>query len=514
MLARLRLLAPPLVLALGLAECTPSKTPGQPAAGDRVVAEATAPATTPAKATLAEVVDAAPSPPPAPATKLCSVDEGDGEPWGALSALLARSPVPESFHCPAAYRVAQRRPWSQDSLAPGRARKGEVFELVGEDPASGDVVLATLLRLDALTDRERAWEPDRLDELAYFIVLPEEPSRPLALAGPTLEEHRWYAERFAAREAATLAEPLRWLRERTTDEALDVVALTFGGDADDEDQAAILHHHAGTTVTICARARAREVRCWTRQAIRRSQLLEEGELAVQVEIEPAAGAPETWAIGEELQPRPASEIAAGTAERWTEATAPAPLAALISSQRRIRPLRPGTVAVGHYETIGHATIVRAPITDWILRKEGGRWTAIATPAMILDELVELGPALGVLERRQLVSEAGAADSLRLLAFAPAGDAWRFVGQLPRLVGERVHDPGGDFRWRHTIEVADPACVSLGPGPHDGVTFDPETDGETAIDARVRARFRAARERWTISADGWRQGCEPPRGRSR
>ncbi|MEZ4453485.1 MAG: hypothetical protein R3B09_28755, partial [Nannocystaceae bacterium] len=155
----------PLVLALGLAACTPSNTAGQPVAGDRASAEAAAPAKTleePPRREVVEVVDAVeagdaePSPPP---TKLCRVDEGLGEPWTALSALLARSPVPESFHCPEAYRLAQRRPWSQDSLVPDRARKGEVFELVGDDPASGDVVLATLLRLDDLTDRERAWDP-------------------------------------------------------------------------------------------------------------------------------------------------------------------------------------------------------------------------------------------------------------------------------------------------------------------------------------------------------------------
>ncbi|MEZ4448460.1 MAG: hypothetical protein R3B09_03195, partial [Nannocystaceae bacterium] len=370
---------------------------------------------------------------------------------------------------------------------------------------------------DALGDNfpETHRDLDRLDALAYFNLLPEEPSRPLALAGPTLKERRWYAERFAAREAATLAEPLRWLRERATDEVLDVVALAFGDGADDEDHAAaILHHHAGTTVTLCARAR--EVRCWTRPAIRRSQLLEEGEFEVRVEVEPTAGPPETWAIGEDLRPKPASEAVAvaGAAERWTESTTvPAPLAALLSTRRRIRALRPGAVAIGHYETIGHATIERAPITDWILRREEGRWTAIATPSMILDELVALGPALGVLERRRLVSEAGAADSLRLLAFAPAGDRWSLVGQLPRLVGESVYSPLGDFRWRHTIEVAEPACVTLGAGPHDGVTFDPETEEERAITARVRARFKASRERWTVSADGWQRGCGRTRGRS-
>src|SRR5690606_11296704 len=59
MLARLRLRLPvsPLVLALGLAACTPSSTPGRPAATGRASAEAVAPAEPPVHETV-EAVDA------------------------------------------------------------------------------------------------------------------------------------------------------------------------------------------------------------------------------------------------------------------------------------------------------------------------------------------------------------------------------------------------------------------------------------------------------------------------
>ncbi|MCA9656975.1 MAG: hypothetical protein KC486_01410, partial [Myxococcales bacterium] len=446
---------------------------------------------------------------PTPA-RHCATQTDQGAPWIALNALLARSPIDASFvrtpipfryDCPPRFELVQTRPWVRDALALEPETLGVIYEFVGREPSTGNTVLATIGRLDAVPERDREDDQRELDRRAYFRVVPEEPSRPLALLGDGLKPGRWYSLRFAARWPGSVETLAGWLREHPG-EVVDVVRLT----PDDLDRrGALRHHHTGTTVTICPWGRGPRP-CWTRDDIVRSALTAEGEYGVEFELTPRDGPKETWRVDDQLALHP-GEGATTDLSAWRETDRGSPTtSAILGGVERLRTIRPGYVAVGHYEEIGHATIHRAPVTDWILREDGGAWAAIPTPELALRDLIPLDNALAVVEARQLITAGGGGDSLRVLGFAPTADGWSFVGQLPPTVGEERHSPIGRYSWRHRIEVAGDACLRLRPGPYEGVTADPETETEADVGPRARRRLKATSGRWTIAADGIRKGC--------
>ncbi|MEZ4383857.1 MAG: hypothetical protein R3A79_21170 [Nannocystaceae bacterium] len=521
-------------MAAALAACAPSKAPERAGAGERTEAGASVRATseregdgqgraadraeattttTTAGTTEAEHEDAASEPAlerGAAWEVQCAADRGRGEAWIALDVLLGRSsigdsfvgaPLPRRFACPPRFELVQRRPWVRDTLASEPETLGELYEFVGRDAGSGDVILATLGRVDAVSERDGGGDLRELDQRAYFRVVPEEPSRPLALLGDGLEPGRWYSLRFAARSPGTVAALAGWLREHPG-EVVDVVRLAPD---DRERRGALLHRHAGTTVTICPWGRGARP-CWTRDDVVRSALTAEGEYGVDLELTLRGGSIETWRVDDALALHPGEGATTGLSA-WREADRGAPTtAAILGGLERLRTLRPGYVAVGHYAEIGHATIHRAPVTDWILREDGGAWAAIPTPELVLHDLIPLESALAVVEARQLITAASVEDSLRVLGFAATADGWGFVGQLPPIVGEDTHSPIGRYTWRHSLEVAGDACLRLGPGPYEGVTADPETETEADVGPRARRRLKATRGPWTIAADGIRRGC--------
>jgi hypothetical protein len=505
------------VAALALASCTRS---GPPAAASAARPTAALSATTSEEAPAAveetpAAVEEAPAaeeeaPAVPPPSRRCSTKTDQGAPWVALNALLARSPIGASFvrppvpiryDCPPGFELVQTRPWVRDALSREPETLGVIYEFVGREPSTSNTVLATIGRLDAVPERDRSGDQRELDQRAYFRVVPEEPSRPLALLGDDLEPGRWYSLRFAARWPGSVEALAGWLREHPG-EVVDVVRLA----ADRLDrQGALLHHHTGTTVTICPWGRGQRP-CWTRDDIVRSALTAEDEYGVEFELTPRDGPKETWRVDDQLALHP-GEGATTDLSAWRETDRGSPVTVVIlGGFERLRTIRPGYVAVGHYEEIGHATIHRAPVTDWLLREAGGAWEAIATPELVLDDLIPLKSALAVVEARQLITAASAEDSLRVLGFAPTASGWSFVGQLPPTVGEDTHSPLGRYTWRHRIEAAGDACLRLRPGPFQGVTSDPETEIDTDVGPRARRRLKATSGRWTIAAEGIRKGC--------
>ena len=464
-----------------------------------------------------EVPEQAQEPIAAPARTLddlhCAADRERGSPWAALDTLLARSPIrasfvhgpiPVRFACPPHFELVQTRPWERDSLALEPATLGELYEFVGRDPSTGDVIQATIGRLNAAPESDLESDQSGLDRRAYFRVVPEEPSRPLALLGEGLDPGRWYSLRFAVRSPITVEKLSEWLGEHPG-EVVDVVRLAS---ADREAWGAVRHHHVGTTVTICARKYLGPTPCWTRDDIIHSALRAESDYWIDFELTPREGPTETWRLDDELTLRP-SEGTTTDPSVW-RATEPGSAATLVVLEglERLRTIRPGYVDVGHYAEIGHAIIHRAPITSWILRQneDGGAWTAIPTPELVLREVIPLKSALAVVESRQLLTAASVDESLRVLGFASTPTGWSFVGQIPPPLGEESNSPLGRYSWRHRIEVSGDTCLRLRPGPYEGVTEDLETEVETDVGPRARRRLKATSGRWTISADGIRKGC--------
>lgn len=453
-----------------------------------------------------------PSDPPAPEalsepktpaeTAHCVADSSRGEPWAALHTLLQRSSIPAGFACPAQFQLVQRRPWTLDSPFSQRGRAGEIFEFTGRDAATGDVILATLGIVDQVTESDARWASrDELDAHAFFNIVPEQPAEPRALAGPGLAVHRWYSLRFAARPAVDAARAVTWFAAHPDTKALDVVALAFDVFEDGDDGAiTIVHHHAGSTLTICALGDEAR-RCWARADVRRS-VLGSATYSVELDVEPDSGPAQTWTIDEDMTLELAGDTPS-SGPAWDQSDAlPGSLAPLIAGGRHIRARRPDLVTIGHYQSIGHATIVHEPIVEYILTRRGDQWTTTATPALILDDVITLGDSLGVVEARRVVSAGGLSDSLRLLVF----DGADYLGQVPALVGEVEASPLGEYAWRHTVRLRGSDCVQLGPGTSSGVTQDPETDAERPIEGPMRKFFETTRGPWRISTDGLRPGC--------
>ena len=409
--------------------------------------------------------------------------------------------------------MVQRRPWVRGSILNEGQRIGELFELVGLDAKTGDQVLLTLGKAEPPDARDRAAfeHPGEADTLLHVFInqVPEQPSAPKALGKPAIDEPGWYLMRRAHRRVRDVTPVQRWLERHPTPAALDVALITpYRPDDDEFAEITVVHHLAKGVLTICAIEAS--TRCWTRTGVRSSAAVRTHaddfsfELVPESTAETTTETTERWEIDEQMELHSEEEL---DDSAWTpRSSVPRALSRLVRLGRRLSQIEPGIVEVGSYEVIGHATEVRTRISQWLLVQRGGRWSPVALPDLILEEVVALGDALGVVESRSVVFAGGFDDSLRLLVFGPRGSRWQPLGQLPPVFGEREGSPMGDYSWTHGVAMDGPDCVRLAPGSSTGMLFDPEDDSEQPIAPLARARFAAVRGPWTIAADRLEPGC--------